>query len=175
MNNRQVKVLFRFALIIFLQVLLLRLNLHNYVNPYIYPLFLIMLPFETPHWLTVFSGFVLGLTIDMFTNTMGFHACVSLLAGYIRPFILRLQAPAGGYDDEIQPGIRDMGFAWFITHASIIILVHHAALFALEMLGIGNFFYFLGKTLFSSMVSLSLITIYAYFSAARTAGGKYGG
>jgi len=41
------------------------------VHSLCYPLFLLLLPFETPVWALLVMGFLLGLTVDTFMNTAG--------------------------------------------------------------------------------------------------------
>lgn len=59
-------------------------------TPIIYPLILLVMPVNTPHWLLMVLGFITGLTMDMFSNTPGMHAASMVLICYLRPFILKL-------------------------------------------------------------------------------------
>ena len=73
--------IFRFILLILFQVLILdHVELGGYLNPFLYVMFILMLPFETPDWLVLLLGFITGLTLDMFTDTIGMHtaSCVWL-------------------------------------------------------------------------------------------------
>ena len=90
--------LIRFVVLVLIQVLILNnLLLPGVFNPYIYPLFLLLLPIRMPIWLLLLVGFVAGLTIDLFSNTMGMHAAASVLLCFMRPQVLKLIEPSGGY------------------------------------------------------------------------------
>ena len=76
MINNILKHSVRFVFLVLLQVLILNnIQLNGFINPYLYILFIIMLPFEIPVWLLMLLAFVMGISIDMFLNTMGIHVC----------------------------------------------------------------------------------------------------
>ncbi|HWZ34862.1 MAG TPA: hypothetical protein VNW51_01825, partial [Mucilaginibacter sp.] len=57
----------RFLALVFIQVFLLKnISLYNLSTPYLYILFILLLPFETPNILLFALSFMLGLTIDAF-------------------------------------------------------------------------------------------------------------
>ncbi|HRS40045.1 MAG TPA: rod shape-determining protein MreD, partial [Bacteroidia bacterium] len=62
--------LIRFLFLVAIQVVVLNhIQWSGYVNPYVYILFLLLLPVETPKALQLVLGLVTGLMIDMFGNT----------------------------------------------------------------------------------------------------------
>src|SRR6185369_9061688 len=118
--------IFRYLFLVLLQVLVLNhIQWSGYINPYVYVLFILLLPIETPRWLLLLSALMLGLTIDMFGNTSGMHAAASVMMAFARPRILRLIAPRDGYEAETKLTPLVMGFKWFITYVSMAVLIHH--------------------------------------------------
>jgi hypothetical protein len=99
-----------------------------------------MLPFETPPLLLLVLSFLTGLVIDMFYDSAGMHAAACTLLGFARYYMLKLIAPRDGYEPGLTPTIDDMGVAWFITYAGILILVHHLFFFFLEVFRWTEFF-----------------------------------
>ena len=72
--------LIRFVLLVFIQVFLLKnITLYDLSTPYLYILFILLLPFETPNILLFPLAFILGITIDAFCNTPGLHAATCVL------------------------------------------------------------------------------------------------
>ena len=72
--------IFSFIVLIVLQVLVLNnVQFLGFLNPYIYILFILSLPVKFPRWITLILGFVLGLIIDVFSNTIGTHAFATVL------------------------------------------------------------------------------------------------
>jgi len=64
-----------------------------------------------------------------------------------------------------------MGFVWFITYCSILVLIHHIALFILETFSLSQFIFVMEKILISSLVSVTIMVIlqYLFYKRARRA------
>lgn len=150
----------RFLLLTALQVLLLNnIQLSGYINPYIYILFILVLPVRFPKLLSLILAFICGLSIDLFTNTAGMHAAATVLMTYSRPAALRIFSPRDGYEAESVPSMNKLGFNWFVVYASVMILIHHFALFFIEVFTFSEFFHTLTRVLFSAAASLLVILI----------------
>ncbi len=135
----------------------------NLFNAYIYILFVILLPFDVPKSFLLLSAFLLGLCIDLFSNTLGMHAAASTLAAFIRPNILQSFSPRDGYEPGTLPRIYYYGFTWFLQYALVIIFVHHFTLFFIEAFRFTNFFYTLLRVILSTIFTTSLVLISQYF------------
>ena len=157
-----VKNIIRFLLFITAQVFVLNQipPLHHLVNPYIYFLFILWMPFKIGRKQLMFVALATGLTLDYFTKTPGLHAAPCLLIAYLRPFLINLLISQEGADANYnEPTIKSMGFAPYFTYLSLLTLIHHAFLFLLEAMQFGGFWYFIFKTLLSLTISLFLILI----------------
>lgn len=164
MSNEIIKNIFRFFFLVLLQVLILNnIQLSGYLNPFLYVLFILMLPFNTPNWLVLILGFVLGICIDMFCDTGGLHAAASVLMAFLRPSVLKIIAPREGYNVIHKPTIQQFGFNWFLSYAGILVLVHHLFLFYLEAFRLSEFFSNLLRTILSAAFTLTLIFISQFF------------
>ena len=160
MINNFPKIALRFTVLVILQVLVLNnVAFNGYINPYLYVLFILMLPFNTPKWLVLISAFFLGLTIDIFTSTVGMHIAASLFMAYSREHVLKLFAPRDGYDVVLSPTIPDMGFIWFLSYAGVLTFLHHSFLFTIEVFRFSEFFSTIGRSLLSTVFTLVLILI----------------
>jgi len=156
--------IFRFVVVVLFQVLVMdNVMINGYMNPYIYLLFILLLPFETPRWLLLLSGFALGLTMDLFTGTMGMHTAATVLAAFVRPYLLNLLASRDGYEPETFPRIHYYGFLWFLKYTLLLVLIHHLALFYLEAFQLKYFFSTLLRVILSSILSTSTIVLSQYF------------
>jgi rod shape-determining protein MreD len=168
MFNRITGNIIRFVLLVFVQVTILNnIHLHGLFNPYIYPLFILLLPLEMAPWLLIFIGFFTGLVIDFYSNTLGMHAAATTLLAFLRPYIINLLKPAAGYQPEDKPTISSMGFFWFITYASFLVLTHHLVLFMIETLSFRQFLFVISKIAVSTVISISLMVILQYLFYRR--------
>lgn len=160
MINEIVRNIIRFLVLVFVQVLIIKnIDLGRYINPFLYVLFILMLPFETPAWLVMVLSFVLGLTIDMFYDTMGMHAAAATFMGFCRPGILRLFSPREGYEFRMQPTIQYLGVPWFLSYAGILIILHHMVLFYIEIFRFSEFFNTLLRVILSSFFTGILVIV----------------
>jgi rod shape-determining protein MreD len=157
-----VKNILRAILFILVQVFVLdRILLHQLVTPYLYFLFILWLPFKMSRGWLMAIAFGYGFLLDSFRHNPGFHAAACVLIAYIRPFLVNIFIPQEGADTNFEePSIKSMGgimpYAIFVT---VLTFLHNAWLFLLEAWQFGNFWYFLGKTLLSTIVSVLLIII----------------
>ena len=156
--------IFRFVVVVLFQVLVMdNVMLNGYMVPYVYLLFILLMPFETPRWIVLISGFMLGLGIDLFEHTPGMHTAASVLLAFVRPYILSLLAPRDGYEPETFPRVHFYGFTWFLKYTLLMVLVHHLALFYLEVFQLQNFFSTLSRVILSSILSASTIVLSQFF------------
>lgn len=154
----------RFIVVVLFQVLVMdNVMINGYMIPYVYLLFILLMPFETPRWLLLLAGFGLGLTMDLFSNTLGMHTAATVLAAFVRSYMLDLLAPHDGYESESFPRIHYYGLLWFLKYTLVIVAIHHLALFYLEVFQLKEFFSTLLRVILSSLLSASSIVLSQYF------------
>ncbi|MBI4932181.1 MAG: rod shape-determining protein MreD [Bacteroidetes bacterium] len=164
MINEVTRNIIRFLFLLLFQVLILNnIQLSGYLNPFLYVLFILMLPFQTADWLVLLLAFVLGISIDMFADTGGLHAASSVLMAFLRKPILKLISPRDGYDVVQKPTIQQFGFGWFFSYAGILVLVHHLFLFYMEIFSLSEFFSTFFRVILSSIFTLTLVFISQFF------------
>lgn len=132
------------------------------VLPSVYIFALLMLPLETPRLLLLFIGFVVGIGIDAFTNTLGMHTSACVLLAFLQPAILRILAPREGYEFGQRPTIQHLGLSWYLTYAAFASIVHHSWLFFIEAFSFEFFGHTLAKIFFSSLATVFLMVLGQY-------------
>jgi hypothetical protein len=160
--NNILKNSIRFVLFLLIQIIILNEvpPLHQYITPYLYFAFILWMPFGTNRLTLTFLGFLLGYSLDIFTNTPGLHASAACLIGYIRPSILNLLL-AQETSEEVtkEPSVGTMGWGPFFIYILFLTLIHHFYLVLLEWLQFGNILYFIGKVFATSVMSVILILV----------------
>ena len=152
--------LLRFILLVFIQVFLLKnITLYNLSTPYLYILFILLLPFEIPNFLLFALAFILGLTIDAFYDTPGLHAAACVLLAFVRLQFINITVQKDGFDNEPEPTVSVMGFRWFFTYAIVLTLFHHFFLFNLEVFRFSEIQYTLTRVVLSSIFTVFLMLI----------------
>ncbi|MDI3526931.1 MAG: hypothetical protein PWR03_1114 [Tenuifilum sp.] len=148
---------FAFFLLLFQLLVLNNINFFGYANPYVYILVILLLPYSTPRWAMLLIGFLLGLVVDYFSNTLGLHATATLVLSYLRPIILSQWRFKSVQDVRGTPNISNTSLEWFSLYITISVLIHHLILFFLETFTLNH----LGLTLLRVIISsgLSVVTI----------------
>lgn len=154
-----------FFVLVLLQILILNdIQLGGFINPYLYVLFLISLPFETSPIIMMVFGFVLGLVIDIFSQTVGIHISACVLLAYAREPVFRLFAPREGYDNSLNPSAGSMGWTWILSVSAILVIMHHTALLFLEEFRLTNFFSTMGRVILSTLFTMVMIVLAELFT-----------
>ncbi len=122
-----------FLLLLFLQFLIFNhIHLLGYATPMPYVYFLILLPSSTPRWASIVLGFIMGLLVDIFTNTPGMAAASLCLVGLVAPPLLNLFSPHDREDDIVLPSIISMEWTGFLKYAATLTLLHCTVYFSIE-------------------------------------------
>ncbi|WP_028376440.1 hypothetical protein [Leeuwenhoekiella sp. MAR_2009_132] len=149
----------RFVLLILLQVAIFNnINFLGYINPYPYVLFILMFPIGDNRALLIFLSFLLGLTLDMFSNSGGMHAASCVTIAYLRPWILQSIFGVAYEYNAIKVTKADFGER--LLYVSILVFTHHLILFFVESFNFSDIIYILKKTFFSGIFSVLLCLIF---------------
>lgn len=170
-----IKYLIQFLVLLLFQVLILNnVTLHWWsggfpvFTPYVYPLFILLLPFETPVWLLMILGFFCGLIIDSFMNTPGMHAFALVLIAYLRTNVLLALLPKNLKEyHQLSPSVKTMGWPPFLTYSAFLIFIHHTCFFIIELWSLSNVGYLILKIIASTLTTMLLIGVYLLLFSKR--------
>lgn len=152
--------LVRFVLLIALQVFFLKnFGFYNLASPFLYILFILLLPFGIPNLLLFILAFGTGLTVDVFYDTLGLNAAACTILAFVRIIFISVTVQKDGFDNEPDPSLGIMGFRWFFFYASLLTIIHHFVLFTFETFRFTDFGYTMLRVLFSSLSTVVLILI----------------
>jgi rod shape-determining protein MreD len=152
---------------IFIQIFVLNnIQLSGYINPYYYLIFILYIPSKTSKALTLILSFLIGFSIDIFSQSYGAHAFASVLIGYMKILLLGKTGKNKEGDELIE--LKNLSINKFIILASYFIIIHHFTLFFLERFNINEFFSILKMTIPSSIFTLFLLIIHQIFRIKKT-------
>jgi rod shape-determining protein MreD len=123
-----------------------------YINPFLYVILIISLPFKTPKWFLLIYAFLLGFSIDLFSGSLGFHSTATILIAFAKPFIGKITIPHNILGDTDEITLKKVGNKAFITFSLSLIIIHNSCLFITEHLNIS-------LALFSKIMASSLVTL----------------
>ena len=155
--NDIIKHIVRFFVLILFQTLFLnQLEIGWGIQFMIYPLFIMLLPFDMATIPMLLIAFVMGMSIDGISNTYGLHTSALLVVTYMRPGIFKLFAPRDGYDNLKEGTSVQMGARWFVSVYGTLLFAHHFFFFTLEIFRFSEIMFILQKTLISLPLSCLL-------------------
>lgn len=115
----------RFVVIMLIQVLIFnQLQFFGICHPYVFILFLMMMPITLSRQADMFIGAAVGLAMDLFCNSLGVHMAACVLITYMRrPMISNLVMDDERLNGEINS--KTIGTANFIKYAATLIFIYH--------------------------------------------------
>jgi rod shape-determining protein MreD len=168
MNNALLLNIVRFVFLLAAQIVVFNnIDLFGYINPYPYILFILLYPVNSNRAGLLVASFLLGLTVDMFTNSGGIHAVSCLILAYVRPVFFKF---AFGLSYEYQTiKINDRLSPERFTFILISILTHHFILFLLEYFKFTFILDALLRTVVTTIFTLivSILIIYLFKPSKR--------
>lgn len=154
------KYVISFIAFIALQVMVINnITLFSLLHPYVYFMFLLILPMRISNWALLLISFLTGLVMDFFTGSLGMHASACVFLGFIRPFFLLVFRPKMGLDEEISPHAHSLGLANYLLYAFVLTLLHHAFLHLVEVFEFTDFGRTLLRIILNSGASFLLILV----------------
>jgi rod shape-determining protein MreD len=167
MNKHFIKYLGLLPLYVLLQVIVLNeVFFSTYINPFLYVVLIISLPFKTPNWFLLIYAFLLGFSIDLFSGSLGFHSTATILIAFIKPFISKITIPHNILGDTDEITLKKVGNKAFITFSLFLILIHNSCLFITEHLSVSLALF--GKIMASSLVTLIIVLITQFFQHEKS-------
>ncbi|MEM6316778.1 MAG: rod shape-determining protein MreD [Bacteroidota bacterium] len=172
MNNAILPNLWRLVFFVLMQWLVLQQvqlggSSFNYISLFIYPLFLFLLPLETPKVTLVLIGFVLGIIIDACYNSPGVHAATCLITVMLRPVVLAIFKPRDGYKVGKGLTIKSYGVEWFGKYVSLLLFLHLSVYFILEIFTPTFALEIFLRTVASFIFSLIIIAMYMFIAGPK--------
>ena len=160
MNKTVSYIIFGLILILLQQIIFNNINLFGYINPLMYILFIIYYPIKNNRILFIFMSFCLGLTVDIFSDTLGLHSASCLVLAYLRPIILKISFGLAYIHQVIK--FQNIGFRNRLIYLTLSTITHNFVIFSLEIFSLTNFTYLLQKVLLTALFTVFLGLIFSY-------------
>ncbi len=160
--NKALYITFLFLFLLFLQVFLLNNILFlGYINPYLYVAFVIFYPLKKERYLFLFLSFLLGLSIDFFSDSGGINAFSLLFIAYLRLFLIRIIFKKTE-QDYLLFNLDQEPFGKVFNYVISLVVIHHFILFSLANFSTQNFSSVIVNTLYSSIFTSVLFFLGTY-------------
>lgn len=161
------ELIFNFIALFVIQLpLLYRITLGDRAFGFFYIGFLILLPYRISRSYLLVTGFLIGLVVDVFSNTPGIHAGACVFIMYLRDLWLRIVID----DTEELTNINHISLkkTGFIFYAFPLVFVHHLIIFLVENGGLYLFGLLISKTILSALFSFTIIFVLNYLIVPKS-------
>lgn len=161
MNSTFLVNTFRFILLLALQIIIFNnMTFLGFIMPLPYILFILLYPVNGNKSILLVASFLLGITMDLFSNSGGIHATSCLILAYFRPSIFKFSF---GISYEYQTiklneTLTPERFSFLLFS----VVLHHFTLFILEAFQISFFWDILIRTLLSTVFTVISCIIIIY-------------
>jgi cell shape-determining protein MreD len=169
-----IKNIFRFTIIMAIQVFVLNdvwlkgnttLMGISLFKPYIYLLFILMLPVQLNKNLTLVIALLVGIVMDIFSQTYGLHASACLLVAFFRPYLLQIVMQQNIKDTNkmTTPSLSKLGFKSFFVYVGALVIVFSFYFYLIREFVYPHTVHFLVNTIFTSFTTILLIILSQVF------------
>ena len=149
--------LLMFVVLLVVQVLVLNhVWLLNVATPLLYVYFAITIPRNTEKGEVLVWCFLLGLLIDIFSNTPGLAAGSLTLIGMVQTYLVELFVPRDSAEN-LQVSAATLGWGKFSTLSGMLILLYCLVFFILEAFNFFDWQLWLLRAVCSSALTLLLM------------------
>ena len=154
---RLVDRLVMFVVLLVVQVLVLNhVWLLNVATPLLYVYFAITFPRNSEKGEVLVWCFLLGLLIDIFSNTPGLAASALTLIGMIQVYLVELFIPRDSAEN-IEVSAATLGWGKFTTLSGILTLIYCLLFFILEAFNFFDWQLWILRAVFSTVLTLLLM------------------
>jgi rod shape-determining protein MreD len=156
MNKLIISNTVRFIGLVLLQVLVLNhIGFLHHLNPLVYIVWVFLFPIRKNQSLLLIFSFLLGLTIDFFSDSGGINAAATLFIAFIRLPILKIILKRSDFDFVLF-NLRSIAFGKTFIFISILTVIHHFILFTLEYFSFNEFSSIIYNTILTSVFTIIL-------------------
>lgn len=146
-----------FVVLLLVQVLILNnIHLFQVATPLLYLFFVITFRRGMPKWIILTYSFLLGLLLDIFTNTPGLAAGTMTLIAVIQPYLLETLTPRDSAEN-MRVSVSTMGFGKFVTFSAILVSIYCVVFFALEAFNFFEWQMWLLRAVSSALLTLLFV------------------
>jgi len=164
------KIVVYFLFYVAIQVLILNnIHLFRIATPLLYLYVIVKMPINITRSPAIIISFILGIVLDIFSNTLGMHAAACVLAGMFRAPIM-YSFSEKELLEETSPSYRTLGVSAFMKYVFVLVAIHHITLFSIESISLFDPAFLMLRILACIILTTLFIFIVEAFNIERKSG-----
>ena len=163
MNVELMKGIVAFAILVLAQALVLNhIHFLGFATPMLYVYLVLLFRRGYPRWAVIALSFIMGLCVDIFSNTPGVAAGAMTFVGLLQPYLLEVFVPRDCVED-LWPSMRTLGFGKFLAYSSICVFIFILLFYTLETFNFFNWLQWLESIGGSFAITMVLLLVIENF------------
>ncbi len=159
MNVDLLKGISVFVILLLVQVLVLnQIHLFGFATPLLYVYVAMLFRRNYPRWAILVWCFLMGLGVDVFSDTPGVASAAMTFVGFIQPYVLLLFINRDSPDD-LEPSMRQLGVGKYFLYALIMTFFYCLLFFSLEDFSFFDLLHWLLSVVGSTVLTLLMILV----------------
>lgn len=157
-GSSSIKSVLLFISLILIQVLICNnILLFGVAVPFIFIYFIFNLPLGVNKNILILVSFLLGFSIDLFSDTMGLNSASCLILALCKQPVFYSYMPREDKNIDITPSIKTMGWENYIKYALTLSAIYCIIIFAIEYISFSSFWHIILMTVSSTILTSILI------------------
>lgn len=146
-----------FVLLLLVQALICnQICLFDCITPMVYVYLALTFRINYPKWGILAWCFVMGISVDICSNTPGVGAASMTLIGLLQPYMLELFMPRDS-QENFQPSMKTLGNSKYSWYTVIIVFIYCLTFYTLEAFNLFHWLQWLGCVFGSTALTSLLI------------------
>ena len=146
-----------FLVFVLAQVIVLgRIHLFGVATPLLYVYFVLQFERNCPKWASLLWSFLMGLCVDIFSNTPGVATASMTLIAALQPYYFELFVPRDSVDD-LKPSIVNLTPVKYSYYAIPLVLLYCIVFFTLEFFSFFEWWHWMLCVVGSTLITLVFI------------------
>ena len=133
-----------------------------YFSPLLFSFFILRLKLETSVFTLLIYAFVLGISIDVFRDTIGLNAAALLVVAILRKYFLAIISERDDFDSMIELDFFNLGIVRYLIYFGLGIMTHHFVFVLLEQFSFNHFFLLLYQSFVNTIIALIILFFIQY-------------
>lgn len=121
-----------FVILALAQTLVLsHIHLFGCAIPLLYVYFVLGFRRDYPRWGILVWSFLMGLCMDVFSNTQGMAAASMTFVGFLQPYLFQVFIPRDSADN-LEASLKALGVSKYLVYSFLMIFIYCLVLFSIE-------------------------------------------
>tara|TARA_B100000401_G_C52728406_1_gene682267 strand:+ start:192 stop:707 length:516 start_codon:yes stop_codon:yes gene_type:complete len=130
-----------------------------FIAPLVYGLVIISLPPSLEIWLLMVLALIMGLSIDLFRNTIGLNMSSLVMVAFLKNPLLNTIFSKDGYDPLKELNFTTIGWSNFLFFSLVMLFIHHFWFYIIEDFHFNRLHVLLLKALINALISVGFFIL----------------